>query len=156
MLACGVVASSFYSSQTDLVLELGDTDKFGEYTFSYVDLETTLYSDRIEEIAVFNVWKGDKFLGRMYPYRATYPEFNIAATRGAINSSIIEDFYLVPSEFGDNGGGVFRVLINPLVWWMWASGPVLVIGTVISLIPRGRRHKIPALSSKTNLNPEMV
>ena len=156
MLACGVVASSFYSSQTDLVLELGDTDKFGEYTFNYFDLETTLYSDRIEEIAVFNVWKGDKFLGRMYPYRATYPEFNIAATRGAINSSIIEDFYLVPSEFGDNGRGVFRVLINPLVWWMWASGPVLVIGTVISLIPRGRRHKIPALSSKTNLNPEMV
>ena len=156
MLSFGVIASSFYSSQKDLVMELGDTDTFGSYRFNYIDIQTTMYSDRIEEIAVFDVWKNDNFIGLMYPYRATYPEFNIAATRGAINSSVVEDFYLVPSEFGENGRGVFRVLINPLVWWMWASGPLLVIGTIISLSPRKKKDKIAEIATKIRASSEII
>ena len=83
----------------------------------------------------------------MFPYRAFYPEFRIAATRGAIHSTPVEDFYLVPSEFRDDGQAVFRVLVNPMVWWMWASGPILVIGTLFSLWPgrslERRRFPLP-------------
>ena len=45
----------------------------------------------------------------------------------------------MPSEFDREGPAIFRVLINPMVWWMWASGPILVLGTLFALSPRRRR-----------------
>ncbi len=54
----------------------------------------------------------------------------------------MEDFYIVPSEFGEDGRTVFRVYVNPLVWWMWASGPLLLLGVLLALSPQRR----PAVS----------
>ena len=84
----------------------------------------------------------------MYPKRSFYPEFRISSTRGAILTSPIEDFYLIPSEFREDGQAVFRILINPMVWWMWASGPVLIGGTLFSLSPGRKRKKRQTLKSR--------
>ena len=135
MLAVGAVASSFYSIQRDVAMMPGDEASLGQYTFRYVGVNRTAYSDREEEVADFVVYAGDSYLGIMRPLRAFYPEFRIAATRGAIRSTPIEDFYIVPSEFNDDGSAVFRVLVNPMVWWMWASGPVVFLGVVVTLLP---------------------
>ena len=59
----------------------------------------------------------------------------MSATRAAIRSTPIEDFYIVPSEFGDDGRTVFRVYVNPLVWWMWFAAPVLLLGTLLAIFP---------------------
>ena len=136
MLTVGAIASSFYSVQRDFVMRPGDTETLGKYTFTYTGTEQTAYSDRVEDVALFQVFSGDTSLGVMRPFRATYPSFRIAATRGAIHSTPIEDFYIVPSEFSEDGQAVFRVLINPLVWWMWASGPILVLGVVVAISPQ--------------------
>ncbi len=142
MLGVGAVASSFYSVQRDMVMRPGDTASLGKYTFRYVDVQEAQYSDREESVALFEVYAGDSYVGTMRPFRAFYPDFRIAATRGAIRSTPVEDFYIVPSEFNEDGRAVFRVLINPLVWWMWASGPLLVLGTLIALWPQ--RQPAPA------------
>ena len=141
MLAIGITASSFYDVQKDVVMKPGDSEVLGKYTFTYIEVSEKSFPDRTEETAKFEVWSGDKYICYMYPYRAVYPEFQIAATRGAIHSTIVEDFYLVPSEFMEDGQAVFRVLINPLVLWMWVSGPVLVLGTLVSISPNSRKHK---------------
>ena len=138
MLAVGVVASSFFSAQRDIVMLPGDVQAFGDYTFKYVGAVHTVHTDRAESIAAFDVWKGERFTGRMEAFRAFYPTFSIASTKGAIRSTPIEDFYIVPSEFGADDQAVFRVLINPMVWWMWASGPVLALGILVGLWPARR------------------
>ncbi|MCY3637471.1 MAG: cytochrome c biogenesis protein CcsA, partial [Chloroflexi bacterium] len=138
MLAVGVVASSFFSAQRDIVMLPGDVQAFDDYTFKYVGVVHTVHTDRAESIAAFDVWKGERFSGRMEAFRAFYPTFSIASTKGAIRSTPIEDFYIVPSEFGADDQAVFRVLINPMVWWMWASGPVLALGILVGLWPSRR------------------
>ena len=138
MLAVGIVASSFFSAQRDIVMLPGDVQAFGDYTFKYVGAVHTVHTDRAESIAAFDVWKGERFTGRMEAFRAFYPTFSIASTKGAIRSTPIEDFYIVPSEFGADDQAVFRVLINPMVWWMWASGPVLALGILVGLWPARR------------------
>jgi cytochrome c-type biogenesis protein CcmF len=142
MLAVGAIASSFYSVQRDLVMRPGDTASLGEYTFRYIAVKHVAYPDREEDVAEFEVYAGDSYLGVMRPFRAFYPDFRIASTRGAIRSTPIEDFYIVPSEFKEEGQAVFRVLINPLVWWMWASGPVVFLGILLALSPQ--RQPAPA------------
>ncbi|MCL0028975.1 heme lyase CcmF/NrfE family subunit [Dehalococcoidia bacterium] len=136
MLTVGAIASSFYSVQRDFAMNPGETRTLGEYTFTYTGIEHTDYPDREEDIFLFLVASGNSSLGIMRPFRATYPSFRITATRGAIHSTPIEDFYIVPSEFAEGGQAVFRVLINPMVWWMWASGPILVLGMIVALSPQ--------------------
>ena len=144
MLASGAIASSFYSVQRDFAMRPGDTRSLGEYTFTYTGTTHASFPDREEDYARFEVYSGDEYLGVMEPFRAEYPSFRIASTQGAIHSTPIEDFYIVPSEFTGDGQGIFRVLINPMVWWMWASGPVMVLGTLLALSPRRRSVPAPA------------
>ena len=136
MLAAGAVGSSFYSVQRDIVLMPGDTGTLGDYTFKYLGVEEIFFADRVEEIVEIEAYRGGEYLGVMRPFRAFYPDFRIASTRGAIRSTPAEDFYIVPSEFDEDGRAVFRVLINPMVWWMWASGPLMFIGVVFGLSPQ--------------------
>ena len=133
MLAVGITASSFFSAQRDIAMKPGDVASFADYTFRYVGATHTMHPDRAESIAAFDVWKGQQLTGRMEAFRAFYPTFRIASTKGAIRSTPIEDFYIVPSEFGADDQAVFRVLINPMVWWMWASGPIMVLGILVGL-----------------------
>ena len=144
MLASGAIASSFYSVQRDFAMRPGETRSLGEYTFTYIGTTHASFPDREEDYARFEVYSGDEYLGIMEPFRAEYPSFRIASTQGAIHSTPIEDFYIVPSEFTGDGQGIFRVLINPMVWWMWASGPIMALGTLLALSPRRRSVPAPA------------
>ncbi len=143
MLAIGAIGSSFYAVQRDFALELGESASLGSYTFRYVDFDETTYPDRDEAAAQFDVSAGSSRIGTMEARRAFYRDFRIGATRAAIRSTPVEDFYIVPSEFAADGSAVFRVYVNPLVWWMWASGPLFVLGAVLAISPRRQRVTAP-------------
>ena len=144
MLAIGAIASSFFSVQRDIAMRPGEVATLGAYTFQYIGARHINRPDSAHSIAAFDVYKDADFVGRMEARRAFYPEFRIASTQGAIRSTPMEDFYIVPSEFGDDGQAVFRVLINPMVWWMWASGPVMALGIVAGLWPHRQPSPAPS------------
>lgn len=146
MLAIGAIGSSFYDVQRDFVLSPGDSANIGNYEFLYLNIKETNYGDRTEQSAKFQVYKKENNLGEMVAKRTYYPSHNIAATRAAIKSNPIEDFYIVPSEFGEGGKAVFRVYVNPLVWWMWLAGPVMMLGAFIAI-----SHKISYSQDTGNL-----
>jgi cytochrome c-type biogenesis protein CcmF len=108
----------------------------------YIGVEQTLFADRQESKAQMELYYDGSYLGIIEPGHSFYPSFDISATRAAIRSTLVEDFYVVPSGFGDDGEAVFRVRVNPLVWWMWASGPILLLGTIVALWPQ--RNPEPA------------
>ena len=135
MVALGVVGQSFYGIQHDVVMFPGDEVTVGDYRMTYVDTTTLAYADRTEYRTTVEVYHKGEFLDVMHPRRTFHPEFNMASTLAAIRSTPVEDFYVVPSENREDGAVGFRILVNPLVWWMWVAGPVLVLGTVIALWP---------------------
>ncbi|MBM3934854.1 MAG: heme lyase CcmF/NrfE family subunit [SAR202 cluster bacterium] len=136
MLAIGAIGSSFYEVQRDFNLKPGETASLADYTLQYTNTTSQRFSDREEVTAHFTVRRGDESLGAMETTRSFYSNFNVSATRAAIRSTLVEDLYIVPSEFGDDGSAVIRVLVSPLVWWMWAAGPLFVFGTLLALSPR--------------------
>ena len=135
MLAIGAIGSSFYDAQRDFSMVPGQNETLGSYSFTYLGLESFSFEYREESIARFEVKSGRRDLGTMSATRTFYPNFNMSATRAAIRSTPIEDFYIVPSEFGDDGRTVFRVYVNTLVWWMWFAAPVLLLGTLLAIFP---------------------
>lgn len=138
MLAIGAIGSSFYDVQRDFNMAIGETASIGGYKFTYQDIRSQSFTDRVETIARFDVSQGGRRIGLMEAQRSFYVNHGVAATRAAIRSTPFEDFYIVPSEFTESGAAVFRVYVNPVVWWMWAAGPLFILGTLLALSPRRR------------------
>ncbi len=135
MVALGVVGQSFYGVQRDVALLPGESVTVQGYTLEYVDTTALAFSDRTEFRTTVEVYRDGELLETMHPQRTFHPAFNMASTRAAIRSTPVEDFYVVPSENRDDGAVGFRILVNPLVWWMWVAGPVMILGTVVALWP---------------------
>ncbi len=151
MVALGVIGTSFFNTQKDLILAPGDTAQIQGYEIRYIGTGEEPKSNRTEFTSTVEVYRDGKFLTTLFPKRTFYPSFNMAATQAAIRSTPIDDLYLVPSENLANGSVGFRILVNPLIWWMWVAGPVLVFGTLVSLWPSPAREtaRAPAPSPRT-------
>ncbi len=117
------------------------------YDLLYIGTQVNPKGNRTEFVSTVEVYKDGKLLDVMEPQRTFYPSFNMASTRAAIRSTPVEDLFVVPSESLPDGRAGFRILVNPLIWWMWVAGPVLVLGTLVSLWPQ-RAPKRSAVSSR--------
>jgi cytochrome c-type biogenesis protein CcmF len=146
MVALGVVGQGFYGVQRDVVLTPGESVSVGDYRMTYVDTTTLAFADRTEFRSTVEVYRNGRPLEVMHPKRTFHPVFNMASTRAAIRSTPVEDFYVVPSENIGDGAVGFRILVNPLVWWMWVAGVVMIGGTVVALwpSPAPMRRSVPA------------
>jgi cytochrome c-type biogenesis protein CcmF len=143
MVALGVLGSSFFNTQLDVVLAEGESAELGNYRMEYIGTLTVPFSDRTEFLSEVQVYRDGEPLKSMTATRTFYPSFNMASTRAAIRSTPVADFFVVPSENLPDGSVGFRILVNPMIWWMWAAGPVLVLGTVIALWPQPVRETAP-------------
>jgi len=143
-LAFGIAGSSFYKIQEDIILAPGQSVTVADYDIKYSGSRIIQKSDHVEYIADLIVYKNSKEISKMSAWRAYYPDFRMASTKAAIRSTLLEDLYIINSEFLDDGSGVFRITINPLVIWIWLSGPILIFGTIIALWPQAKtaRSKI--------------
>ena len=112
-------------------------------------------SDRRESFFTLDVSKGDNYIGTVEAERTFYPSFDMSATRAGIRSTPIEDLYIVPSETREGDQSiVFRIFVNPMIWWMWIAGPIMIIGTVVALWPSGVpslvMSRVPQSASRTS------
>ncbi len=151
MLAFGIIGSSFYSIERDVILSLGESSTVGDYTVEFASTKTTTFPDRTERTATMRVQKNGSFVGTVEAWHGLYPSFNMLSTRAGIRSTPIEDLYVIFSEVQPDGQtAAFRLLLNPMVWWMWLAGPFVILGTVIALWPSRQR----ATAVVTNLSRE--
>jgi cytochrome c-type biogenesis protein CcmF len=144
MVALGVLGSSFFDLQLDVVLAEGESVDLGDYRMEYIGTTAVPYADRTEFLSTVQVYRDGRPLKTMTATRTFYPSFNMASTLAAIHSTPVEDFFVVPSENLPDGSVGFRILVNPMIWWMWVAGPVLVLGTVIALWPQPVREAVRA------------
>lgn len=136
MLTLGITGSAFFGEQMDVNLAPGESISIRGYNIEYQGETTTSRSDRTEFFNDLLVTLPSGQQIGMTPWRAFYPDHQMASTRAAIRSTPLEDLYIVSSESLRDGRVVFRILLNPLVWWMWVSGAVFVGGTVVALWPQ--------------------
>ena len=140
MVTLGIVGTSFFSAQKDVVLNPGERVVIEDYELVYLGSIENPKGNRTEFISTVQIFRDGTLLETTRAQRDFYPSFNMASTNAAIRSTPVEDLYIVPSENLANGGVGFRILVNPLIWWMWVAGPVMVLGTVVSLWPQRVRQ----------------
>ena len=123
-----------------MILSVGERTSIGQYEVEFVRTDMTTFPDRTERTATMDVYRGGGYLDTIVAWQAVYPSFRMLSTRAAIRSTPVEDLYVLFSEVQPDGGSAaFRLLVNPMVWWMWWAGVVMVVGTVVALWPARQR-----------------
>jgi cytochrome c-type biogenesis protein CcmF len=114
-----------------------------DYTFTHVGVSQYEQLNRFVSAASVEVARGDSRLGIMTSEKRQYwnsfqePTFQ-PATEAAIESGLREDVYIVfAGAVEGTEEAVYRFTLNPLVWWLWFGGVVLVIGGVVTMWPGG-------------------
>ena len=124
-------------------------------TVEFAGVETSTFADRTERLAELRISRGGEPLGTISAWNGVYPSFQMVSTRAAIRSTPADDLYVIFSEVQPDGQtAAFRLLVNPMVWWMWVSGPFVILGTVIALWPvRQRAAAYVELSGRAGARP---
>ena len=166
MLGLGIIGTNFYQQRTDGALEIGQSLVIDNYRIEYVDNGNSSRPDRIAKWAEISVYSidvnnyvsekaaaksqgstgftlddstlrpGDRLISQIEPWHGFYLDFNMASVRSGIRSTIVEDLYVIPRDFLPDGRVSLAVSINPLAWWLWAAGPIFIIGTMVALWPQ--------------------
>jgi cytochrome c-type biogenesis protein CcmF len=148
MLFVGFAGMAF-KSDTEVKLRPGQTTEvrspYGHvYRFMHQGISQYDQLNRFVLAASLDVYRDGKYLGVMKSEKRQHmdsmgqPTFE-PSTEVAIRSDIREDLYIIfAGSVEGTEEAVYRITINPLVWWVWYGGMVLALGGLISMWPAGR------------------
>ncbi len=142
IIGLGVIGSMVYQQETQRTIGVGQSVDIGGYTLRYDSFEGGQIAEdgRIMDIANVTLLRNGQELAHMRPRRDFFPkarDMNSMTIAGA-HSTLENDFYvlLVNWETINASSATFKIYINPLINLIWWGGIVLIVGTVLSIIPR--------------------
>ena len=94
VLGMGIVGSSFFSVQKDVLLEPGEEVIVSGYRIQYSGFRTVPRSDRIESYYMLEIFSGSNPLTTLEAERTYYPDFSMYATRAGIRSTPVSYTHL--------------------------------------------------------------
>jgi cytochrome c-type biogenesis protein CcmF len=114
-----------------------------QLTFTHLGVSQYEALNRFVSAASVEVTEDGKRLGVLTSEKRQHvdsfgrPSFE-PSTEAAIRSGLREDLYVVfAGAVNGTEEAVYRFTINPLVWWVWMGGVILVLGGVVTLWPGG-------------------
>ena len=142
VIAFGFIASSAYGSEGEFTLAPGESGVVAGHEVTYLGL-----TDGIEDgNRVVRVRVDVEDRGVFEPAVTRFAEFGQPISTPSVATSLIDDVYLSLASIPDEGSNevALRVLIKPLVAWMWLGGAVLVLGIAAALVPTriGARDRV--------------
>ena len=142
VLAIGIAASHFWQQESDVTLQPGQSATVAGYTLAYAGAGQRQLSDHSELVASLRF--GDSTLE---PARATYAGLGgQSLTHVAISTTPWADVYVILTGANPDGSASFRILINPLVSWIWAGGVLLLLGVAFGNLGSRKRETVAMLA----------
>ena len=136
----GITGSSAYQIEQNMSLHPGESALVGAFTLQYDDLTRAIEPTHETFVAKLIVSRQGKYLTTLYPEKRLYFAQNQPTTEVALRTSPFEDLYIIMAGFEPSKAATFKVFVNPLVFWMWMGGLVVVLGTIIAIWPERRPY----------------
>jgi cytochrome c-type biogenesis protein CcmF len=140
LIALGITGSSAYQQEVQVALAPDEEIEVQGYTLRYQDFVSEERTDRQRFAAEVAVQRGGRQVAALHPEKSFHWNVEQWVTEVAIRSTLKEDLYLILAGFEADGLASFRVLINPLVVWLWIGGGMLLTGGVMAWWPASRRE----------------
>jgi cytochrome c-type biogenesis protein CcmF len=132
-----------FDYELEFALKKGEVKEFDGYNFELVSIQPVERPNHMAWIAALNVWNiQHQLVTRLFPEKRVYfhrdpnPDKRQPHSELDIHTTLNKDIYSIFSGIDtEQQIAYLKIMINPLVWWVWFGGYVLVFGTLISLWP---------------------
>lgn len=142
MMIVGLIGSSVFRIEKDVVLKPGDSFALGSYEVQLKGMAEVKGANYSGTAAILEVRRDGRKVVELRPEKRTYPSSSMPTTEAAIDENWWRDIYLVLDKpTGD--AYIIKGYLNPLVKWIWVGVMVIGLGTALSL---WQRRRTPALS----------
>ncbi len=136
LIAIGVTGSQFYQIQTNAWLKTGESIQAGPYNLTMLGLHEAAFPGYRRVWADLAVRDGNQAIETLEPARQFHVNFELEPnSKVALRSTPRDDLYVVLSGWQPDGSASFFVFVNPLVFWLWIGGVILMIGGLITMWP---------------------
>ncbi len=136
----GITGSSAFKIERQVYLFRGDSIEILDYKITYEGLAQYPTENKEVISATLSIFENNKKIGSLNPAIENYKYINEqTVSEVAIRSSLKEDLYVILIGYETNGSAAsFKIVINPLIAWIWLGGIVIFFGTLFVLLPDKR------------------
>jgi len=140
LIIMGIAGSMTYSIEKEATLAVKQNLQVGNYQIQFQGLTGSQQPTHFRVEGAFRVFHSGNDEGILSPALKFFPTQQSPVGRAVHQSSLSEDIYLILSGFSelDRNQATLKVLVRPLVIWMWIGGFVITLGTLICILPIGK------------------
>jgi len=141
LVVLGITGSMNWSQEKTATLSPGESVGLGRFTVRFEGLQVKERPTHARVEAAFRVFNDEHDMGMLSPALKFFPTQQSPIGRAVLRMGWREDLYLILSGISDvrANQATVKVLVRPLVIWIWVGGLVMVLGTILALWPlRGR------------------
>src|SRR2546425_5622021 len=140
LIIMGIAGSMSYSLEREATLGLKERLAIGHYLVQFEGLNGAQQPTHFRVEGAFRVFNGGDEVGVLSPALKFFPTQQSPVGRAVHRSTISDDLYLILSGFSDldKNQATLKVLVRPLVIWIWIGGFVIILWTLISISPLGK------------------
>ncbi|MFQ5916746.1 MAG: heme lyase CcmF/NrfE family subunit [Candidatus Binatia bacterium] len=133
----GIAGSMSYSLEREATLRVGEGLSVGRYHVQFEGLSGSRQPTHIRVEGAFKVFNKGHEIGVLSPALKFFPTQKSPVGRAVFRSTLTDDLYLILSGFSelDQNQATLKVLVRPLLVWMWIGAFVIVFGTIVAVLP---------------------
>jgi cytochrome c-type biogenesis protein CcmF len=140
----GITVSSNFAVEKEVRMARGEVVHVGDYDLRYEGRRA--YNEVYREVVWtdFTVLRGGREITRLAAGKSFHPNEQQPIAQVGIRSTPWEDLYITLGGVEPDGSAAtLRVMVNPMVMWIWIGGLIITFGALITIIP-SRSRKTPA------------
>lgn len=143
----GFIGKAF-EVEKEFSLKPGEEIYFSNYIFKLNDISSEARGNHFAFISDFDIVSSSNiFIGKLFPEKRVYfywnsdPEQRQPHSELDINSTLSKDIYSIFSSYdAERNVGFFKIMINPLVSWVWIGSIIMILGAILAFWPSGIRN----------------
>lgn len=147
LILVGIAGYTSYQQSREVTVTPGDEMQIGEYTLVYPGLSEDASGAVPSVYTRLEVKRDGELLGELRPEKQFHPKFYESTgptTEVAIYGTLTHDLYVILTSWTEYGAQAsFKLIINPLMSWIWIGAYLLVAGTLFAAWPRVRPLEAP-------------
>jgi cytochrome c-type biogenesis protein CcmF len=154
LVAVGVAASWNYKTEREATLRPGDVLSVGDYDIRLDGVRRQQEPHRFSVIGGVSVMRKGRPAGTLEPKMNFYESRQQPIPTPAVRSAFTEDLFMNLVAYEQDGStATFKVIVTPLVAWLWLGSAVMAMGTVVAVWPGRRRVAARAPGAAGNRAP---
>ena len=139
VVALGIVLSSAFSEERELLMRPGDAERFAGYTFVYHGERRVEGPNYVATRGHLAVSRDGARVADLYPEQRVYQVQTKPMTEAAIDETIWRDLYAALGPSHPDGARGVRLYVKPMIQWLWGGALLMALGGVLALSDRRYR-----------------